>query len=129
MPFWKTRMGKFGLARLEDCSLSFPGFIIDSQRSSERQSQWLLNEDTSALSRYLLRDINVSAMAVNGANQKWIGSINQGLWLLTRKVVQFLKRYTEENSPLISNNILSIAINEESGEVFVATDRGISKFY
>ena len=32
----------------------FPQFIIDSQRSSERQSQWLLNEDTAAVSRYLL---------------------------------------------------------------------------
>ena len=106
----------------------FPGFIIDSQRSSERQSQWLLNEDTSALSRYLLRDINVSAMAVNGANQKWIGSINQGLWLLNEEGSTILKRYTEENSPLISNNILSIAINEESGEVFVATDRGLVSF-
>ncbi|MBK97687.1 MAG: hypothetical protein CL672_02710 [Balneola sp.] len=106
----------------------FPRFIIDSQQSSERQSQWLLNEDTSALSRYLLRDINVSAMAINGANQKWIGSINQGLWLLNEEGSTILKRYTEENSPLISNNILSIAINEESGEVFVATDRGLVSF-
>lgn len=106
----------------------FPRFIIDSQRSSERQSQWLLNEDTSAFSRYLLRDINVSAMAVNGANQKWIGSINQGLWLLNEEGTTILERYTEENSPLISNNILSIAINEESGEVFVATDRGLVSF-
>ena len=106
----------------------FPRFIIDSQHSSERQSQWLLNEDTSALSRYLLRDINVSAMAVNGANQKWIGSINQGLWLLNEEGSKILKRYTEENSPLISNNILSIAINEELGEVFVATDRGLVSF-
>ena len=106
----------------------FPRFIIDSQRSSERQSQWLLNEDTSAFSRYLLRDINVSAMAVNGANQKWIGSINQGLWLLNEEGTTILERYTEENSPLISNNILSIAINEESGEIFVATDRGLVSF-
>ena len=106
----------------------FPRFIIDSQRLSERQSQWLLNEDTSAFSRYLLRDINVSAMAVNGANQKWIGSINQGLWLLNEEGTTILERYTEENSPLISNNILSIAINEESGEIFVATDRGLVSF-
>ena len=28
----------------------------------------------------------------------------------------------------ISNNILSIAINEELGEVFVATDRGLVSF-
>ena len=67
-------------------------------------------------------------MAVNGANQKWIGSINQGLWLLNEEGTTILERYTEENSPLISNNILSIAINEESGEIFVATDRGLVSF-
>jgi hypothetical protein len=106
----------------------FPRFIVDSQRSSERQSQWLLNEDTSAVSRYLLRDSNVSAMAVNGANQKWIGSVNQGLWLLNEEGSAILKHYTEDNSPLISNNILSITVNEESGEVFVATDRGLVSF-
>ena len=106
----------------------FPQFIVDSQRSSERQSQWLLNEDTAAVSRYLLRDINVSSMAVNGANQKWIGSVNQGLWLLNEEGSTIIKRYTEENSPLISNNILSITVNEESGEVFVATDRGLVSF-
>ena len=106
----------------------FTRFIVDSQRSSERQSQWLLNEDTSAVSRYLLRDSNVSAMAVNGANQKWIGSVNQGLWLLNEEGSAILKHYTEENSPLISNNILSITVNEESGEVFVATDRGLVSF-
>jgi ligand-binding sensor domain-containing protein len=103
----------------------FPKFIVDSKTASERQAQWLLNQDTSAVSRYLLRDVNVSAMAINGANQKWIGSVNQGLWLLNEDGSTILKRFTQDNSPLLSNNIVSITVNELSGEVFIATDRGL----
>ncbi len=103
----------------------FPKFIVDSKTSSERQAQWLLNQDTSAVSRYLLRDVNVSAIAVNGANQKWIGSVNQGLWLVNEDGSTIVKRFTQDNSPLLSNNIVSITVNEQSGEVFIATDRGL----
>ena len=106
----------------------FPEFIITSSNPSERRSQWLINEDTSAISRFLLRDVNVSAMAVNGANQKWIGSVNQGVWLLNEEGSRIEKRFTRENSPLISNNIVSIAVNDITGEVFIATDLGLVSY-
>ena len=106
----------------------FPAFIIQSNNPNERRAQWLINEDTSAVSRYLLRDVNVSAMAVNGANEKWIGSVNQGLWLLNAEGSRIEKRFTKENSPLISNNIVSIAVNDITGEVFISTDLGMVSY-
>ncbi len=105
----------------------FPELIIEGG-PEERQAQWLINEDTSAVSRFLLRDVNVSAMAVNDANQKWIGSVNQGLWLLNEEGSRIEKRFTTENSDLISDNILSISIDNETGQVFVATDLGLVSF-
>lgn len=105
----------------------FPELIIDGG-SNERQAQWLINEDTTASSRFLLRDVNVSAMAVNDANQKWIGSRTQGLWLLNEEGNRIEKRFTTDNSDLISNNIQSIAIDRETGQVFVATDLGLVSF-
>ncbi|MBO6525402.1 MAG: hypothetical protein JJ971_16350 [Balneolaceae bacterium] len=106
----------------------FPEFIVESTNPNDFQAQWLINEDTSAISRFLLRDVNVSAMAVNEANQKWIGSVNQGLWLLNEEGSRIEKRFTTENSPLLSNNILSIAIDDETGEVFIATDLGLISY-
>lgn len=103
----------------------FPSFIVSSNNPSEYSAQWLINADTSATSRFLLRDINVSSIAVNSANQKWIGSANQGLWLLNEDGSEILVRYTADNSPLISNNIQDIAINDETGEVFISTDLGL----
>ncbi|HEY9045605.1 MAG TPA: T9SS type A sorting domain-containing protein, partial [Ohtaekwangia sp.] len=36
--------------------------------------------------------------------------------------------FTAENSPLLSNVILDIEINQQTGEVFFATDKGIVSF-
>ncbi len=106
----------------------FPQFITQTTNPSERSAQWLINEDTSAVSRFLLRDVNVSTMAVNGANEKWIGSVNQGIWVVNEEGSRIEKRFTTENSPLISNNIISIAVSDITGEVFIATDLGLVSY-
>lgn len=106
----------------------FPNFIITTENPDERRSQWLINADTSATSRYLLRDINVTSLAVNGANQKWIGTVNQGVWLINEEGSEIINHLTTKNSLLISNNIFSITINEKTGEVFFATDLGLQSY-
>ena len=105
----------------------FPELIIDGG-AEERRAQWLINEDTSAVSRLLLRDANVKTMAVNAANEKWIGSENQGIWVLNEDGSRIEQRFTTENSPLFSNSIESISINQETGEVFIATDLGLISY-
>lgn len=106
----------------------FPDFIVESNNPNDYEAQWLINEDTAAISRFLLRDVNVSTIAINEANQKWIGSVNQGIWLLNAEGSRIEKRFTIENSPLISNNILSITINDDTGEVFISTDLGLVSY-
>lgn len=109
-----------GLARF-----IFPDFIVSTNNPSEYTAQWLINADTSATSRFLLRDINVSSIAVNSANQKWVGSVNQGIWLLNEDGSEIIARFTAENSPLISNNIEDITIDNERGVVYISTDLGL----
>ena len=103
----------------------FPDFIVSTNNPSEYTAQWLINADTSATSRFLLRDINVSSIAVNSANQKWVGSVNQGIWLLNEDGSEIIARFTAENSPLISNNIEDITIDNERGVVYISTDLGL----
>lgn len=105
----------------------FPQFVITGSRE-ERRAQWLINEDPEAASPFLLRDISVTAMAVNAANQKWIGTATEGVWLLNQTGSAILKRFTSENSPLFSNAIRDIAVNDETGEVYFSTDAGLSIF-
>ncbi len=106
----------------------FPDFIVSSNNPSEYRAQWLINSDTSATSRFLLRDVNVASIAVNSANQKWIGSRNQGVWLVNEDGSAILKRFTRENSPLLSNNIQDISIDHSTGEVFFSTDLGLISY-
>lgn len=105
----------------------FPELII-SGGAAERRGQWLINEDTTAVSRFLLRDVNVSAMAVNSANEKWIGTVNQGIFVVDEDGSRIIKRLTKENSFLNSNRVSSIAIEHSTGKVFIATDTGLMSY-
>jgi len=73
---------------------------------------------------YLFRGESVQAMALDGANRKWIGTAN-GVWLISEDGAKTLERFTENNSPLPSNDIRSITIAPHSGEVFIATAKGL----
>ena len=105
----------------------FPQFVITGSQE-ERRAQWLINEDPDAASPFLLRDINVTAMAVNAANQKWIGTAAEGIWLLNETGSAILKRFTAENSPLFSDAIRDISVNDVTGEVYISTDAGLSVY-
>jgi len=76
---------------------------------------------------FLFKDEYVQCMAVDGANRKWVGTQN-GLWLLSETGDQVLQQFTASNSPLLSNNVLQVGIQPETGEVFVLTDLGICSY-
>lgn len=77
--------------------------------------------------RFLLRDDKVTAIAIDGGDRKWMGT-ERGAWLFNPIGEDFIYRFTTDNSPLLSNNILDIEIHGETGEVFFVTDKGISSF-
>ncbi|MBC7919612.1 MAG: transcriptional regulator [Ferruginibacter sp.] len=77
--------------------------------------------------RRLLGDERITSLAVDGGNRKWIGTRN-GLWLFGPDGTQLVENFTVENSPLPSNVIVDVAIEPATGEVFVATDRGILSY-
>lgn len=75
----------------------------------------------------LFKDETVQCMAVDGANRKWIGTKN-GLWLISPDGDKIIYRFTEENSPLLSNDVKRVAVDPATGEVFIATFNGICSF-
>ncbi len=77
--------------------------------------------------RPLLADERVTAIAVDGGNRKWVGTQN-GAWLFSPDGTRLLARFTEANSPLLSDRIASIAIHPGTGEVFFATSLGIVSY-
>lgn len=75
--------------------------------------------------QYLLESEIVTAIAIDGANRKWFGTQNGGVFLMSPDGTKQLANFNISNSPILSNNILSIGINEKTGEVFFGTDKGI----
>jgi hypothetical protein len=75
----------------------------------------------------LFKQENVTTIAVDGANNKWIGT-NNGVWLISDDAEKILFRFTKDNSPLPSNDINKIVVNPETGIVYIATDIGLVSF-
>ena len=78
--------------------------------------------------QYLLEKEFVQAIAVDGANRKWIGTQAGGVFLMSADGTKQLLNFNENNSPLISNNINSIEVNDVTGEVFFGTALGICSY-
>ncbi len=76
---------------------------------------------------YLFHDETVQCIAVDGANRKWVGTKN-GLWLISADGDKIIYQFNTDNSPLLSNDVKKIAINPNTGEVFIATNNGICSF-
>ncbi len=73
----------------------------------------------------LLENVTVSAIAIDGGNRKWFGTMNSGVFLFSAEGSKLIYHFNTDNSPLFSNRINSIAVNGQNGEVFFATDRGL----
>jgi hypothetical protein len=77
---------------------------------------------------YLLNGEVITAIAVDGANRKWIGTEQNGIYLVSADGVETLHHFTTDNSPLLSNYIYSIAPNLSTGEIMIGTDLGLISY-
>lgn len=84
--------------------------------------------DGSGLADYLFNDVSISCIAIDAANRKWIGTQANGAYLISADGQEMLHHFTTEDSPLLSNNVQSIAVHPGTGEVAFGTDKGICTF-
>lgn len=75
----------------------------------------------------LLEDQDVRAIGIDGANRKWFGT-STGVFVMSPEGNEQIAHYTVDNSPLFDNNITDITFNDETGEVFIGTARGLVSF-
>lgn len=77
---------------------------------------------------YLLDGEQINAIAVDIANRKWIATETSGVYLVSEDGLETIHHFNTDNSPLLSNKVISIAINNQNGEVFFGTENGIISF-
>jgi len=76
----------------------------------------------------LLDEQFITDIMVDGANNKWVGTLDAGVFLFSSNGQETLQQFTTSNSPLPSNAINDIDINTTTGEVFFATTGGLVSF-
>ena len=89
-------------------------------------SNILYNED--GINEYLMAYESISCLAVDGANRKWVGTTNNGLYLISANGQEQLHHFTAANSPLASDKIVALAVHPESGIVYIGTDMGLQSY-
>ena len=80
------------------------------------------------LPQELLYEQFITDIVVDGANNKWIGTADSGIFLVSPNGQETKYHFTINNSPLPSNIINDIDINSVTGEVFIATAKGMISF-
>ena len=78
--------------------------------------------------QYLMQGQYTTCIAIDGANRKWIGTGGGGVFLMSADGTKQILNFTSSNSPLPSDNILSITIDQVNGEVFFGTEAGLVSY-
>ncbi|CAI8350637.1 MAG: Uncharacterised protein [Flavobacterium sp. SCGC AAA160-P02] len=105
-----------GLVVFNNASSVFEDDVVDAQPI-------IFEED--GIAKKLLGDQFVTSIVVDGANNKWFGTDNGGVVYTNPNGRTTIASFSSENSPLPSNRIVKIAVDEEIGKVYFATDKGV----
>ncbi len=81
--------------------------------------------DGTGLADYMLGTESITSIAVDGANRKWLGTLSSGAYLLSADGTTMLKNFNEQNSPILSNTIVTIAVDNKTGDVWFGTSKGV----
>lgn len=109
---------------------------VDFSNSNACERIIIPRNDGTQLGDYLLENEQINTIVIDGANRIWIGTASSGLYLMqftestldADYTLEMVSHFTTENSLLPSNDILSIAIQESTGEVFVGTGSGLVSY-
>ena len=77
---------------------------------------------------YLLGNTHITDIEVDGGNRKWMATASAGILLLSQDGSEILEQHTTKNSPLISDNILDLKLDQTTGELFIITDKGLVSY-
>jgi len=76
----------------------------------------------------LLSTQAVVAIEVDGSNNKWVGTVDSGVFYFSPDGQETIYHFTTDNSPLPTNTINDISIDPDDGTVYIATTKGLVSF-
>lgn len=80
------------------------------------------------LPRELLELQFITDIIVDGSNNKWISTVDAGVFYLSSDGQNTIYHFTMDNSPLPSNTVTAMAQNKNDGTIYFGTSRGLVSF-
>jgi hypothetical protein len=103
-----------------------PERVLDSDLRASRIK--IPRNDGTDLADIVLKTETITSIAVDGANRKWLGTASSGAYLLSPDGLTQVKSFNEQNSPLFSNSIVSLSVDDKTGDVWFGTSRGVQSY-
>lgn len=94
------------------------------QTGTQPESQPIIIVE-NGVNQELLYLQSITAIVVDGSNNKWISTTSSGVFYLSSDGQETILRFTKDNSPLPTNNVQDIAIDPFTGVVYFATTQGL----
>ncbi len=99
------------------------GFFEDGANTQVKPI--IINDTGVGAGQELLFEQSISDIQIDGSNNKWIATASSGVFHFTSNGQETLHHFTKDNSPLPSNNVQAVAIDDLSGVVYFATKNGL----
>jgi hypothetical protein len=85
----------------------------------------IINGDENGFGERLLGDQAINTIAIDGGDNKWFGTDSGGVVYTSPNGEETIAIFSKRNSPLPSNRIFKIKVDNATGKVYFATDKGI----
>lgn len=119
-----TKDGKFWIVTAEGFSiLNNPPSVQDA--TSGNYNTYRPKVQFGENTEYFFGETYITCGIVDGGNRKWVGTMDAGLYCLAEDGYSIIHQFDKNNSRLISNTILDLALNDKTGELFVVTELGL----
>jgi hypothetical protein len=126
--FTEDHNGNLWLGTNQGVLVIYSPWRLFSEGSIYAQEILIPRNDGTIYADPLLGSQVVTAIEVDGANRKWLGTAGGGVYLVSDDGQEQIRQFNASNSPLLSNNITDICIDGVTGEVFIGTDRGLISY-
>ena len=98
---------------------------VEALQGGSLTAERIVIEDDEGVGQELLFDITITDIEVDGSNNKWVSTSSSGVFHFSPDGQETIAQYTASNSPLPSDNVLDISIDDATGIVYFATEKGL----
>lgn len=102
-----------------------PGSLTPTSRISRIK---VPRNDGTNYADYLCEADIIYSIAVDNSNRKWIATESSGVYLVSENGDRIIEHFTMDNSPLPSNQVLSVACDPNSNTVYFGLMSGLISY-